>query len=471
MARQALAEKYLKSYIEQAWHIVEPKSPFVSGWHIDAMCEHLEAVSRREISRLIINIPPRHMKSLEVCVFWPTWEWGPNARPDLRWLFSSYAETLSTRDSLKCRRIIQSKWYQDRWGHAFYLVGDQNAKTRFENNERGYRIATTVRGVGTGEGGDNIVVDDPHNVLQGESELRRSEVLTWWDESMSTRGNNPKTVAKVIIMQRVNENDLSGHVLEKDLGYTHLCLPARYEGNRVKTSVPLGKPFEDPRFYEGEPLWPERYPEPEFRKLEKDLGSEYAIAGQLQQRPSPRGGGMFKIENFQVINELPHERALGKTVRYWDKAGTEGGGKRTAGVKMSKWGDSFLIRDVVKGQWAAGKREKIIKNIAELDTKSVEVWVEQEPGSGGKESAENTIKNLAGFTCKKEAVTGAKEVRAEPYGGQVEISNIYVLNRPWTQDFIAEHEHFPNGKFNDQVDAASGAFNKINSTKKKVGTW
>lgn len=150
-----LAKRSLVQYIRQAWPIVEPGTPYVHGWHIDAISEHLEAATRREIRNLIINIPPRHMKSLLCCVFWFTWVWI--TRPETRWLFSSYGENLSIRDSLKCRRIIQHPWYQANFGDAFALTGDQNQKTRFENSKTGYRLATGVGGAATGEGGDFII--------------------------------------------------------------------------------------------------------------------------------------------------------------------------------------------------------------------------------------------------------------------------------------------------------------------------
>lgn len=417
------------------------------------------------------------MKSLTTCVFWPCWEWGPRHRPSTRWLFSSYAEQLSKRDSLKCRRLIQSPWYETRWGDIFRITSDQNEKMRFENDKTGYRVATSVSGMGTGEGGDRIVVDDPHNVKEGESDLKREAALMWWDETMSTRGNTPES-ARVIIMQRVHDRDLSGHVLEEKEGYIHLCLPARYEGNRVKTVLPLdGEPFEDPRTTEGEALWSAMYDEAALSSLESDM-SEYAIAGQLQQRPAPRGGGMFKVGNFHIAGAYRLEQ-MEKLVRYWDKAGTEDGGARTAGVLMGKLkhepaavlGYTFIVLDVVKGQWSAGARERKIKETAELDGRAVEVWVEQEPGSGGKESAESSIKNLAGFKAYAERVTGSKELRAEPYSAQVEVANVAVFNADWTRDFIAEHEKFPTGRFKDQVDAAGGAFSKAAAASKRAGAW
>lgn len=471
IVEKALAEKSLQHFIRQAWHIVEPKEPFISGWHIDAICEHLEAITYRQIQDLVINIPPRHMKSLTVCVFWPCWEWGPVDLPHTRWLFSSYAEKLSKRDSLKCRRLITSPWYQERWGHKFHLTSDQNEKLRFENNKTGYRLATSVGGVGTGEGGDRIVADDPHNVVDGESEVKRGNVIMWWDESMSTRLNDEKTGSKIVVMQRVHEGDLVGHILESEAGYAHLCLPARYEGNRVKTSVPLGNPFKDPRTEQGELLWPGKFGDNEMDKREAGM-SEYAIAGQHQQRPSPRGGGLFKIDKFVMVKALPNPLTIMQSIRYWDKAATQDGGKRSAGVLMHKLRNGqHLISDVKKGQWSAPIRERHIKQTAELDGTKVEVVVEQEPGSGGKESAESTILNLAGWKVSAHRPTGDKETRAEPYAVQIEAGNVQILVADWTKDFINEHEKAPMGNFQDQWDAAAGAFNTLNVKRKKAGMW
>ena len=609
----AEAEESLQEFIKQAWQVVEPKTPLRWGWHIEAICDHLQAVDNWEIQKLIINIPPRHMKSLTVAVFWPAWRWIKN--PELRWLFSSYAEPLSTRDSVKCRRLIQSPWYQGNWADRFTLVGDQNQKTRFENDKTGVRLSTSVGGVGTGEGGDILCfpgdvrvkaeiegrevhvpiaqlvkednrdikiftsatqpkpllrtytrpapeylyevefddgtilhcteehpiwvenkqqfvkardlapgdicikleggvedrkkklvtvqavrrirtpaavrnvynlevaedhcyfangilvhncVDDPHNVKEVESDAKRAEVLVWWDETMSTRINDPERFAKIIIMQRSHDNDLTGHILAKEAGYVHLCLPARYEPDDLRTKTPLS--FTDPRTEEGEPLWPEKYNDKALQELENELGS-YAAAAQLQQRPHPRGGGMFQVDNFVLVQAAGSPAVA--SVRYWDKAATEGGkGARTAGVRMDELQDgSFLVSDVVKGRWTWGKREQIIKLTAEKDGPEAEVYVEQEPGSGGKESAENTIRNLAGFKAFADRVTGSKESRAQPYAAQVEVGNVKVLmGKPWTRDFLEEHRHFPTGATKDQVDAAAGAFSKLVS-RARAGTW
>ena len=465
LVQMAMAETSLLSFIKQAWQVLEPSTPFKSGWHIEAICDHLEAVANNQIKNLIINIPPRHMKSLSVSVFFPCWVWIN--KPETRWLYSSYAQDLSTRDSIKCRRLIQSLWYQARWSGRYTITSDQNQKTRFDNNHMGYRLSTSVGGLGTGEGGDYNIVDDPHNVLQAESDVKRASTLMWWFETMSSRQNNPENSHKIVDMQRLHENDLTGAILERELDYVHLCLPAEFEKeNKCKTFL-----FEDPRTEERELLWEEKYDREAIEDLKKNLGNEYAIAGQLQQRPAPRGGGMFQIDKIGIVSTI-NEKEIIRSVRYWDKAGTEGGGSNTAGVLVHKMKDeSYCVADRVMGQWSAGKRERIIKQTADMDGTKVTVWVEQEPGSGGKESAENTIRNLAGYIIKADKVTGAKEVRAEPFANQVEIGNVTFLKADWNRDMLHHMESFPVGKVKDDVDAGAGAFNKIIAKKARAGAW
>lgn len=448
-------ERRLSHFVECAWHVVEPATEYVPGWHIDAICDHLEAVSRGDIRNLLINIPPRHAKSLLVAVFWPCWAWA--TQPSMRWLFSSYAQQLSVRDSLKCRRLILSPWYQGLWGDRFTLTDDQNAKMRFENSETGYRIATAAGAAATGEGGDIVVVDDPHSAVGASSEAQRESTLVWWDETMSTRLNDAKTGRKVIVMQRLHERDLSGHVLDRG-GYEHLCLPAEFEAeNRCVTSIG----WSDPRTEDGELLWPAKFGEKEIAERKSELG-EYGYVGQFQQRPSPRGGGMFPVDRFVITPHAVNNRDIAASVRYWDKAGTSGGGAYTAGVLMHRMkSGEYVVADVVRGQWGALERERMIRQTAEADGRRVKVWIEQEPGSGGKESAENTIRQLAGFSVQADRVTGDKVSRADPYAAQVQGGNVTLVQADWNRPFIGEHETFPNGQYKDQVDAGAGAFAKL----------
>src|SRR5579872_4234425 len=185
-----MAARSLGEFVRQAWHVVEPSTEFVPNWHIDAIVEHLQAVTRGEIRNLLINVPPRHMKSLLVSVFWPAWEW--TRWPERRWLYSSYAASLSFRHSVLCRRLIESPWFQSLWGDRFALTSDQNTKGRFDNDRSGYRLATSVGGSVTGEGGDRLVCDDPHSVNEVESDSVRNSTNGWFDIVMATRVNDPK---------------------------------------------------------------------------------------------------------------------------------------------------------------------------------------------------------------------------------------------------------------------------------------
>jgi len=450
--RAEQASRHLYEFMRQAWHIVEPARPFIDAWHLRAICAHLEAVTDGHIRKLLINIPPGHAKSLAVSVFWPCWEW--TRHPERRWLYSSYALSLSVRDSVKCRRIIESPWYRARWGHVFRLRDDQNAKLKFENDQTGYRLSTSVGGAVTGERGDRVVVDDPHNMLEVESDVRRQEALTWWDEAMSTRLNDYHTGAHVIVMQRLHADDLAGHVLEQG-GYEHLRLPTEYDPATTKTT---GIGFCDPRTIEGELLCPALFGPEQNVDAKIRLGS-YGYAGQHGQTPSPRTGGMIPIDRLTIVEVAP---VGAQRVRYWDKAGTQGGGAYSAGVKIARGFDGvYYIEDVVRGQWAAEARNAIMRQTAQTDGVGVVVWQEQEPGSGGKESAEISVKLLAGYAIYTERVTGDKETRATPFAAQVQAGNVRLVTGDWVRAFLDEARDFPASKYKDQIDAAGGAFNKL----------
>jgi hypothetical protein len=282
--RAELCRRSLKEFIRTAWPIIEP-SPLVWGWHIDAIIEHLEAITAGQLKRLLITIPPRHGKSLIVSVLWPCWEWA--SRPEGRWLFASYAESLAIRDNVKARRLVLSAWYQRNWDHVFQFAGDQNEKRKVETDRGGHRIAVGTGGSATGEGGDRLIIDDAHNVKEVESDDIRKGVLDWHDQVWSTRGNDPKTTARVIVGQRVHADDLAGHVLEQG-GWEHLSLPAEFEGDNRVTSIG----WTDPRKQSGELLWPEQFGPAEIAVSKRVLGS-YAYSAQFQQRPSPAGGGIL----------------------------------------------------------------------------------------------------------------------------------------------------------------------------------
>lgn len=464
--RQA-AEASLHEFVRQAWPLVEVDRPFIDNWHIRMICRHLEAVTSGEITRLLINVPPGCMKSLLMGVFWPCWVWTQS--PEMRWLFASYSQALSTRDSVKCRALISSPWYRQRWFRAVQLGSDQNQKTYFETTAGGWRLATSVGGRGTGEHPDFIVVDDPHNVVQAESDVQRDGVLDWWDGTMSTRGRG-RGVRQIVVMQRLHERDLSGHILAKGTGWNHLCFPMRYEGPERMPVTSLSA--RDERTRDGELLWPELFPEPSVAELERDLGSRRA-AGQLQQRPAPADGELFRRGWFQIIPSAP---SGGSAVRYWDLAGSEGQGDYTVGVLIARGKQAFYVLDVVRGRWSIHARNERIRATAQQDAarglKQMRIWIEQEPGASGMAAAQYLIRFLAGFSVRADKVDKAKELRWEPWAAQLEAGNVFLVHSDWNDAFIQEHLIAPNGRNDDQLDAASGAINTLSARRcRDLAAW
>ena len=291
-------EESLVEFVRQAWHIVEPSNPYVHGWHVDAVAMHLEAVDDEEINRLLINIPPGMMKSLLTSVFYPAWVWGPKNKPATRFLCTAHNQNLAIRDSLKMRRLVTSEWYQKRWGDHVKLTGDQSAKSKFENIATGFREAVAFESM-TGSRGDIVILDDPHSVDSALSDVQREATVTTFLEALPTRLNNPEKSAIIVIMQRLHEEDVSGVILEKGLPYTHLMLPQEFDINR-RCETEIG--FVDPREEEGELLFPQRFPR-EVVERDKQVLGPYGYAGQFQQSPSPRGGGIVKREWWQLYDD------------------------------------------------------------------------------------------------------------------------------------------------------------------------
>lgn len=299
-----------RAYVEIAWSHVCPSELFIPNWHIDLICSNLEASARGETKDLLINVPPGTMKSLLTCVFWPTWVWGPHGWPQSSWFFASYSDDLTIRDSLRRRNLMRSSWYQDLWGDQVQFTNDQNLKSRFRSESGGEMIATSVGGAGLGEHPDFLVIDDPHKTKEAESEQERANVAFWWSSTISTRGVI-KGSRRVIIMQRLNAQDLSGHVIPSG-EFKHLCLPMRFEPDHPNRCP------QDPRTEPGELLWPAAFPKEKVDKVEASMlsvGGPAIVAGQMQQRPNPAGGGQFRREYFRYAKDDGDHYTLIKTGR------------------------------------------------------------------------------------------------------------------------------------------------------------
>jgi len=447
-------------FVRECWPIIEPGRTYHSNWHIDVICEYLQAVVEGDIRRLIINIPPRHMKSLTASVMLPAWTW--TKYPDKRFLYASYASSLSIRDSVKSRRLIDSAWYQEHFGEQFALTSDQNQKQRFDTDATGYRIATSVDGALTGEGGDIIVIDDPHNVREAESSAVREGVLEWWDQAMQTRLNDPKTGAFVLIMQRVHEVDLTGHILSNDTAgeWEHLCLPARYEPDHP--ALLAGASDVDPRTEPGELLWPDRIDEYTLENLERSLG-EYAAAGQMQQRPMPRGGAILKRKWWREWESatLPD---IDYVIQSWDTAYSTRERKQTSYSARTTWG--VFSKD---GAWNALALDCWYDRVSypDLRREAQDAYREYSPDAvliEKKASGQSLIQDLrmAGIPVLEYLPDRDKEARAHAASALLEDGRIwYPSNRRWAIDLMDICAAFPAGENDDIVDTCTQAWLRL----------
>lgn len=451
----------LHEFIEGAWGHVDP-SPPQFGRYTRTLAWVLEQVLKGRIRKLIINVPPGHMKSLTVSVFWPAWAWL--VRPGVRFAFTSYRGDLALRDADRSRDLIRSSYYQDlllgRPSGWRLLRTGQDQKSRFANTEGGYRFSTAVSGI-MGEGGDIVVIDDPHNVEQAESDLVRDETVRKIRLALPTRVRS-KTGAVVVIMQRLHERDLTGTLLREEPGlWTHLCLPARYE-----LEHPHPCRF-DWRSEEGELLFPELFDDQRLDDLAVGL-TDYGYAGQLQQRPRPREGGLFKRAWFEGkfvdAGDVPKGGAV---CRGWDLAATGEGEQNassaawTVGLRLRYVGRKIYVENVIRFRGSPNKVRTTMRTIGDQDGRSVTIDFPQDPGQAGKAQAEDIAADFPRHRIYYSPESGDKAIRAEAPAAQAEAGNVYIVRDSWNDAFLDELTSFPGSQFSDQVDAFSRAYHRV----------
>jgi len=410
--------------------------------------------------------PPQHGKSELASVRLPAFWLG--RRPNDPVILASYAASLAFRFSRQARAVVESPEYEELWPEV-RTNQSSRAVDRWELSapHRGYVLAVGVGGPITGHGAMLGIIDDPlENWEQAQSQLIRDKVWDWYRTTFRTRIWEGGAI--VLIMTRWHEDDLAGRLLQEQAEkWTVVRLPALAETQEERDSnnryLGLAEGEPDPLGREpGEALCPGRFSVQALEELRRDVGS-VAWSAEYQGVPRLPEGNRFKRTWFPIVDVPP---ARCERVRYWDKAGTEGGGAYTAGVLMAKAPDGiFYVEDVVRGQWSAANRELVIQQVTELDRikygNTVHVWLEQEPGSGGKESAEQTVRRLAGVPVRAETVSGDKDVRLEPFRAQCEAGNVRLVRGPWNGAYIEELCAVPTGKYRDQADATAGAFNKL----------
>lgn len=483
-------EESLYEFIKAAWHTIHPGTAFKGGWAIETMCRHLEAVTRGEITRLLINVPPGCTKSMLVNVFWPAWEWGPKGLSHYKYISTAHEKGLVIDLMARAREVLKSEWYQSHWPLEF--KADADGKEYYATTAQGSRFAGSVTSKLTGRRGHRFIIDDPHSVASAESDQERTTAGSWFTETTPTRFDDQENPVYVIIMQRLHMHDISGIVIE-DLavqqGWTHICLPMEFEEKYRSWSCvpsPFGEPArmrrvledgsplpyyeydpegellwpQDPRTEESDLLWPERFSRKAIEELKiqfRSQGGSYAESAQLQQRPVPRGGGMFNKDWFKYLDEAP---PCVQWVRGYDLAATDDNKAAfTVGLKMGLTADGrIIVADVERVRQGPADVEQTILSAANRDGAACAISLPQDPGQAGVAQKNTIIKLLHGFNARFSPESGSKENRAIPIAAQAECGNVYLVRGPWNDAFVAEASLFPNSKFLDQVDALSRAY-------------
>lgn len=443
-----ILEASLYEFFRQAWRVLEPHTPLVEGWHLQLMCDRLEAVTRGEIKRLVINIPPGMTKSRLVSVVWPVWEWV--SRPWLRYMFWSYSKDLATLHSTERRALIESEWFAERWGDRVRLRDDHNLKLEIASTSPpGMMTGTAVGATATGKGGERLVIDDPLNPKQAASAADMAAVTLFWQQTMPTRLRNEHLGAIVLVMQRLAKNDPTDLAL--DDGYEHLCLPMEYEANHPHVCA------DDPREQEGELLCPARYSRKAVEALKRSLGT-YGTAGQLQQRPSPKGGGIWKTHWWRYYTAETLPGGVDEIIQSWDfsfKKTTDG--SYIVGQVWARKGSYKYLLDQVRFRGGFVDAKKAITNMSAKWPAARRKLVEAKAnGPAISDDLKGTVPGIVLI----EVPQADKGARAEAVSPTIEAGDVFLPApdlAPWVREFLAETEGFPNAGSDDQVDAASQA--------------
>lgn len=469
-ALRSLVKESFFDFVKEFWSQIIHEPP-VFNWHVQYLCDELQILAERVFQgkpkeyNLAVNVPPGSTKSTIFSQMFPAWVW--TRMPHAQLIHISYAYMIAQKDSIRTRDIVQSDLYQKCFPEL-QLREDENTKGLFMNTKGGYRLSVGMGGAVTGQHGHFLVVDDPINPEESFSEAELRNANRWMETTLPTRKINKLVTPTILIQQRLHQADPTGEMLSKADGKNikHICIPGE-----LTEDV---SPKELAAFYKDGLMDPIRLPREVLTELRTKTLGEYGFASQILQSPVPLGGGSFQVEKFNIMEQRP--RGILRICRSWDKAGTEGGGAWSVGtlVAVNKENQIWIL-DVVRGQWGSTRREQVIVDTAEEDGDEVEVAIEIEGGSGGKESAEGTKDRLQkrGFHVFCYHPTGSKEARAYEYANQVGTGNVYLLNGHWVRAFKEEHRFFPHSKYKDQVDSASGGVNRI-FLRKRVrigGLW
>lgn len=459
----SICQESFFEFVKEFWETIIAEEP-VWNWHIEYLCNRAQTAVEKVLAGqecdedLVVNVPPGTTKSTIFSVMLPAWVWTRNNT--YRIMCASHTYSLGQDLQVKCRDVVQSEKYRNLFPDV-EIKEDQNTKGYFALTTGGMRFVATVGGVSPmGFHAHILIVDDPIDPKSALSEADLKAADHWMTNTLPSRKINKVISLVMLIMQRLAQNDPTGQRLKnrKAKPVRHICLPA--ELTSLVSPPNLVKRYKDGL------LDPVRLPRTVLK--EAQAGGQYYYAGQFLQNPVPLGGGMFKTK--RIKRGFPTPELWLKRVRFWDKAATEGGGAFSVGIKMGVDTTNRLwILDVVREQLDSAEREDLIEDTAVQDSADVTVGVEQEPGSGGKESAENTVRRLMGYHVVIVAPRGNKVIRADSFSSQVNSGNVYLAKGEWNDAYLEELRFFPYSRYKDQVDASSGAFTLINTLEYEIG--
>ena len=447
-------------FFKAAWHVLEPQTPFKDNWHIELLCNELQEIVTRVALRqskqydLCINISPRTLKSLIVSVMLCPWAW--TRWPHLRFINSSYEGSLSTEHNVKSRDLIESDWYRMRWGDVFKMKTDQNVKTHFENDKGGARYSTSVEGSITGKGADVIAFDDPVDPMEARSKVKLSNANVYYDQTLSNRLNDPSVGVRIIVMQRVNINDVTGHVEKKYAGtFKFIVIPAELAGVKPK-------PIELIQKYQGGLFFANRFTRAVLDSLRK-VGETY-YAGQYLQSPSPTEGTILKRDNWKYYTQLP--KKFDKVIQSWDmnmKAPKDKKKNKNSYACCEVWGklgaDVYLIY-----LWKAKLDfvpvlENFLRITAMYPQARMKLVEDKANGPAVMSTLEHKIPGIKPMDPK--AAGGDKQARMQAVSYVQEGGNAYLPDpslQGWVEGFVERCAMFPNIDENDEIDAMSQAW-------------
>lgn len=427
------------TFIGKTLSTIDPGAKFLPNWHIDIIAEYLEAARKAQITRLIINMPPRSLKSVCISVAWPAWLLGH--APASRIIAASYAASLSIKHSLDCRMLLTEPWYKQIFPDV-KLTHDQNEKHKFMTTKRGFRMASSIGASVVGEGGNFLIIDDPISPVQAMNEHWRNHVNNWFDNTFSTRLNDKKTGVIVLVMQRLHSEDLSGYLLAKG-GWEHLSLPAVSISPQTYSFGSVTKKFEA-----GELLHPQRENLFLIERAKIELGSS-AFAAQYQQQPLPDEGGMVKRSWLTRYTTLPI--MVENIVQSWDTA-----------IKSGAQHDASVCLTFVEAGGRSYLHDAKVMRLEYPDLKRVFYTHTQEHKPNmilleDKASGQQLLQDvrreshlpLLAVRPKNDKITRFAAVSAMIEAGKL----VLPQQAPWLADFEAELFSFPNGAHDDQVDA------------------